>query len=76
MNIPPPLTSARSQARQGKYQLIIYYSQDEKPYLYKRLIKFDTTTGEAWVLYSKLGASGEEELGFPWSMENKVGSTH
>ena len=63
---PPPLTSARSQ-QDSKYQLASaeYYSQDEKPYLYKRLIKFDTTTGEAWVLYSKLGASGERRTWVP-----------
>ena len=36
-----------------------YYSMDSKPFLWKRLVKFDTTTGEAWVLHSKMGTAGE-----------------
>ncbi len=67
MNIPPPPNFGSFSSKTGKYQLVSaeYYSQDEKPYLYKRLIKFDTTTGEAWVLYSKLGASGERRTWVP-----------
>ena len=49
MNIPPPPSFASLSNKSGKYQLVSaeYYSQDPKPYLYKRLIKFDTSTGEA-----------------------------
>ena len=45
----------------GKFQIISaeYYSQDAKPYLYKRLVKVDTTTGAAWLLHSSRGDRGE-----------------
>ncbi|MBL6826838.1 MAG: hypothetical protein ISQ76_00090 [Opitutales bacterium] len=51
----------------GKFQLISaeYYSQDTKPYLYKRLVKFDTSTGKAWILFSKIGANGEQRTWVP-----------
>ena len=51
----------------GKYQLVSgeYYSQDAKPFLYRRFIKLDTTTGEAWVLHSVRGAQGEVRQWIP-----------
>ena len=66
MSIPPPNFGSFAN-KTGKFQLVSaeYYSQDEKPYLYKRLIKFDTTTGEGWVLYSKLDSSGERRTWVP-----------
>ena len=71
MNIPPPPSFASLSSKSGKYQLMSaeYYSQDSKPYLYKRLVKFDTTTGEAWILHSKIGANGETRTWIP--LENK-----
>jgi len=62
MNIPPPPNFSSLANKSGKFQLISaeYYSQDDKPYLYKRLVKYDTSTGEAWVLNSKLTISGEK----------------
>ncbi len=67
MNIPPPPNFGSLSNKNGKFQLISaeYYSEDKKPFLYKRLVKFDTTTGEAWVLVSKVGASGEERKWIP-----------
>ena len=61
MNIPPPPSFASLANKSGKFQIISaeYYSSDSKPFLYKRLIKLDTTTGEAWVLVSQLGKNGE-----------------
>ena len=61
MNIPPPQSFASLVNKSGKFQIISaeYYSSDAKPFLYKRLIKLDTTTGEAWVLVSQLGKNGE-----------------
>lgn len=59
-NIPPPPSFGGS-SQNGKFQIISaeYYSQDTKPFLYKRLIKLNTSTGEAWVLVSKIGKNGE-----------------
>ena len=67
MNIPPPPSFASFSNKSGKFQIVSaeYYSQDSKPYLYKRLIKVDTSTGEAWVLFSKLGSSGEKRTWVP-----------
>ncbi|MDG1138241.1 MAG: hypothetical protein P8N49_01815 [Opitutales bacterium] len=67
MNIPPPPNFASMGSKVGKYQIISaeYYSQDEKAYLYKRLIKFDTTTGEGWVLVSNLTSAGEKRKWVP-----------
>ena len=64
MSIPPPNFGSFA-SKTGKFQLVSaeYYSQDEKPYLYKRLIKFDTTTGEGWVLYSARVVWREKDLG-------------
>ncbi|MDA0344244.1 MAG: hypothetical protein ACO3VB_07785 [Opitutales bacterium] len=61
LNIPPPPSFSAGGNQNGKYQIVSgeYYSQDAKPFLYKRLIKVDTTTGDAWVLYSKIGPKGE-----------------
>lgn len=61
MNIPPPPSFGSLSNKNGKFQLISaeYYSEDKKPFLYKRLVKLDTTTGEAWVLTSKVGTDGE-----------------
>ena len=40
-NIPPPPSFANSSSKNGKFSIISgeYYSQDSKPFLYKRLIK-------------------------------------
>ena len=67
MNIPPPPSFGSLTNKSGKYQIISaeYYSEDKKPFLYKRLIKLDTTTGEAWVLNSRIGASGEQREWLP-----------
>ena len=67
MNIPPPPSFSSLSNKSGKYQLVSaeYYSQDSKPYLYKRLIKFDTSTGQAWILFSKIGANGEQRTWIP-----------
>ena len=67
MNIPPPPSFASLANKTGKFQIISaeYYSQDSKPYLYKRLIKYDTSTGEAWVLLSKIGPKGEQRTWVP-----------
>jgi hypothetical protein len=61
MNIPPPPSFASLVNKSGKFQIISaeYYSEDAKPFLYKRLVKLDTSTGEAWVLSSKIGLNGE-----------------
>ena len=65
-NIPPP-PSFVSGSQNGKFQIISaeYYSQDTKPFLYKRLIKLNTSTGEAWVLVSKIGKNGESRTWLP-----------
>ena len=67
LNIPPPPSFSGGGNQNGKYQIVSgeYYSQDVKPFLYKRLIKVDTTTGEAWVLYSKIGPKGEVRKWIP-----------
>lgn len=67
MNIPPPPSFSSLANKNGKFQLISaeYYSEDAKPFLYKRLVKIDTTTGEAWVLVSKIGISGEQRKWVP-----------
>ena len=66
-NIPPPPSFANSSSKNGKFSIISgeYYSQDSKPFLYKRLIKINTSTGEAWVLHSKLGKNGEVRRWIP-----------
>ncbi len=66
-NIPPPPSFANASSKMGRYQIVSaeYYSQDPKPFLYKRLIKLDTTTGEAWVLHSVIGAKGEKRVWLP-----------
>ena len=46
-----------------------YYSEDTKPFLYKRLVKIDTTTGQAWVLQSVGGPNEEVRAWVP--LENK-----
>lgn len=67
MNIPPPPSFASLSNKSGKYQIISaeYYSEDAKPFLYKRLVKLDTSTGEAWVLSSKIGSNGEQRKWIP-----------
>jgi hypothetical protein len=67
MNIPPPPSFGSLTNKNGKYQIISaeYYSEDKKPFLYKRLIKLDTSTGEAWVLTSRIGTSGEQRKWIP-----------
>ncbi len=51
----------------GKFQVMSaeYYSQDAKPYLYKRLVKVDSTTGQAWLLHSIRGERGEVRQWLP-----------
>ena len=60
-NIPPPPSFGVSKNDNGKFQIVSaeYYSQDAKRFLYKRLVKIDTTTGAAWVLHSSRGDRGE-----------------
>ncbi|MBL6827610.1 MAG: hypothetical protein ISQ76_04020 [Opitutales bacterium] len=72
-NIPPPPSFASISSKAGKFQIVSaeYYSQDPKPFLYKRLIKYDTTTGEAWVLYSKRDSAGEKRVWVPLTEETK-----
>jgi hypothetical protein len=67
MNIPPPPNFGSLSNKNGRFQLISaeYYSEDKKPFLYKRLVKIDTTTGEAWVLFSKVGPEGEVRKWIP-----------
>ena len=71
MTIPPQPSFSSLSNKNGKYKIITgeYYSSDTKPFLYKRLIKFDTTTGEAWVLQSKLGSEGETRKWIPLETE-------
>ena len=72
-NIPPPPSFSSISSKTGKYQIVSaeYYSQDTKPFLYKRLIKYDTTTGQAWILYSKRDSSGERRMWIPLTSEDK-----
>lgn len=67
MNIPPPPSFSSIASKAGKFQIVSaeYYSQDEKAYLYKRLVKYDTTTGDAWILHSKLSEAGEQRKWIP-----------
>ena len=67
MSIPPPPNFSSLSNKSGKFQIISaeYYSSDAKPFLYKRLIKLNTTTGEAWVLVSQLGKNGEMRKWIP-----------
>ncbi len=67
MSIPPPPNFASLGSKTGKFQILSaeYYSQDEKAYLYKRLVKYDTTTGEAWMLRSIFSAKGEQREWIP-----------
>ena len=67
MNIPPPPSFSSIASKAGKFQIISaeYYSHDEKAYLYKRLVKYDTTTGDAWILHSKLSEAGEQRKWIP-----------
>jgi len=70
-NIPPPPSFLGSSSKIGRYQIVSaeYYSQDTKPFLYKRLVKIDTTTGQAWVLQSVGGPNEEVRAWVP--LENK-----
>ncbi len=69
--IPPPPGFAFPKDNAGKFQYLSaeYYSQDAKPFLYKRLVKVDTTTGEAWVLRSTRGPAGEVREWLPLTQE-------
>ena len=73
MNIPPPPSFSSIASKTGKFQIVSaeYYSQDTKPFLYKRLIKYYTTTGQAWILYSKRDSSGERRMWIPLTSEDK-----
>ena len=70
-NIPPPPSFLGSSSQIGRYQIVSaeYYSQDTKPFLYKRLVKLDTTTGQSWVLQSVGGPNGEVRTWVP--LDNK-----
>lgn len=70
-NIPPPPSFLGSSSKIGRYQIVSaeYYSQDTKPFLYKRLVKIDTTTGQAWVLRSIVGTQGEIRSWVPLANE-------
>ncbi len=67
MNIPPPPNFSSIASKTGKIQIVNaeYYSQDEKAYLYKRLVKYDTTNGDAWILHSKISEAGEQRKWIP-----------
>jgi hypothetical protein len=67
VNIPPPPNFSSSNSKNGRFVLTSaeYYSQDAKPYLYKRLIKIDSSTGEAWVLQSLTTSRGEKRKWVP-----------
>ena len=60
-NIPPPPSFNSFSSKNGRYQIVSaeYYSQDAKPFLYKRLVKIDTSTGKTWILKS-VGGPGKE----------------
>ena len=66
-NIPPPPNFSGGLSKTGKFQIISteYYSQDAKPFLYKRVIKLDTSTGDAWVLHSVTTPKGEKRTWVP-----------
>jgi len=70
-NIPPPPSFLGTSSNIGRYQIVSaeYYSQDSKPFLYKRLVKIDTTTGQSWVLQSVGGPKGEIRSWVP--LENR-----
>ena len=67
VNIPPPPNFSGSSSKNGKFQIVSaeYYTQDSKPFLCKRLVKFDTSTGEAWVLHSVLKNGTETRRWIP-----------
>ena len=67
VNIPPPPSFNSFSSKNGRYQLVSaeYYSQDAKPFLYKRLVKIDTTTGKAWILSSQGGPDKEKREWVP-----------
>ncbi len=67
VNIPPPPSFGSSSSKNGRFQFLSaeYYSEDNKPFLYKRLIKVDTSTGEAWVLHSERSSAGETRTWVP-----------
>ena len=59
----PKFPSFNTGGDNGKYQFVTaeYYALDtqKKWFLYKQLVKADTTTGEAWVLQSSRNNAGE-----------------
>lgn len=67
-HIPPPPSFSGGLSKNGKFQIISteYYSQDAKPFLYKRVIKLDTSTGDAWVLHSVKTSKGEKRTWVPF----------
>ena len=69
--IPPPPSFNSFSSKNGRYQLVSaeYYSQDAKPFLYKRLVKIDTTTGKTWILNS-IGGPGKERREWVEMVEN------
>jgi len=70
-NIPPPPSFNSLSSKNGRYQLVSaeYYSQDAKPFLYKRLVKIDTSTGKTWILKS-VGGPGKERREWVEMVEN------
>jgi hypothetical protein len=67
-NIPPPPNFSGGLSKNGKFQIISteYYSQDAKPFLYKRVLKLDTSTGDVWVLHSVTTSKGEMRTWVPF----------
>jgi hypothetical protein len=72
VNIPPPPNFGTS-SKNGRYQIVNveYYSQDAKPFLYKRLVKIDTSTGKTWYLHSTGGPRNEKRNWVPFVNESR-----
>ena len=72
-SIPPPPMFASQKNDNGKFQFVSAsyhsYGTDGKSYLYQRLLKVDTTTGEALVLRSTQGLRGEVRQWVKWEVQ-------
>ena len=72
-SIPPPPMFASQKNDNGKFQFVSAsyhsYGTDGKSYLYQRLLKVDTTTGEALVLLSTQGPRGEVRQWVKWEVQ-------
>jgi hypothetical protein len=71
MNIPPPPSFASLSSKSGKYQIISaeYYSEDAKPFLYKRLVKLDTSTERLGFYPLELDLKESKEDGYLWKQK-------